>query len=167
MTPESVVFAVPLVVREALPREMLPAPERLFSVWWWLLRSSVAPPATLTALLWAMYADAADYSELQTGRRATGLIFSASGMCQKLGAALSSAIPAFALGYFHYVPNVEQTVQAQNGIRLLIAVVPAICCVIAAVLALFYPLNEKRLREVEADLKEARAARETAAIGAK
>ena len=32
----------------------------------------------LSALLWAMYADTADYAEWKTGRRATGLIFSAS-----------------------------------------------------------------------------------------
>ena len=31
-------------------------------------------------LLWSMYADCADYSELKTGNRATGLIFSSSSM---------------------------------------------------------------------------------------
>ncbi len=36
-------------------------------------------------LLWSMYADTADYSELKTGRRATGLIFSSSSMSQKFG----------------------------------------------------------------------------------
>ncbi|HQN94126.1 MAG TPA: MFS transporter, partial [Prolixibacteraceae bacterium] len=36
-------------------------------------------------LLWSMYADTADYSEWKTGRRATGLVFSASSMSQKLG----------------------------------------------------------------------------------
>jgi GPH family glycoside/pentoside/hexuronide:cation symporter len=39
-------------------------------------------------LLWSMYADTADYSEWKQGRRATGLIFSASSMSQKLGWAI-------------------------------------------------------------------------------
>lgn len=43
-------------------------------------------------LLWSMYADCADYSELQTGNRATGLIFSSSSMSQKFGWAFGTAI---------------------------------------------------------------------------
>ena len=35
-------------------------------------------------LLWSMYADCADYSELKTGNRATGLIFSSSSMSQEI-----------------------------------------------------------------------------------
>ena len=43
-------------------------------------------------LLWSMYADCADYSELKTGNRATGLIFSSSSMSQKFGWAIGSAV---------------------------------------------------------------------------
>ena len=42
-------------------------------------------------LIWSMYADSADYSEWKLGRRATGLIFSASSMSQKLGWTLGVA----------------------------------------------------------------------------
>ena len=44
----------------------------------------------ISALLWVMYADTADYSEWKTGRRATGLVFSASIMSNKLGWAFGS-----------------------------------------------------------------------------
>jgi len=37
----------------------------------------------LCVLLWAMYADTADYGEWENSRRATGLVFSASTMTQK------------------------------------------------------------------------------------
>ena len=37
----------------------------------------------LSPLVWAMYADTADYSEWKTGRRATGLVFSAASFAQK------------------------------------------------------------------------------------
>ena len=48
-------------------------------------------------LLWSMYADCADYSELQTGNRATGLIFSSSSMSQKFGWAFGTAITGWML----------------------------------------------------------------------
>ncbi len=39
--------------------------------------------------VWSMYADAADYSEWKTGRRATGLVFSASTFAYKAGVAIA------------------------------------------------------------------------------
>ena len=39
-----------------------------------------------------MYVDCADYSELKTGNRATGLIFSSSSMNQKFGWTIGFAI---------------------------------------------------------------------------
>ena len=50
-------------------------------------------------LLWSMYADCADYSELKTGNRATGLIFSSSSMSQKFGWAIGSAVTGWLLAY--------------------------------------------------------------------
>ncbi|MGL6223270.1 MAG: MFS transporter, partial [Steroidobacteraceae bacterium] len=50
-----------------------------------LINFCAAPTAPL---VWAMYADTADYSEWKWGRRATGLIFSAASFAQKLGWAI-------------------------------------------------------------------------------
>ena len=49
-------------------------------------------------VLWAMYADAADYSEWRNHRRATGLVFSAATFSQKMGCAVGAAMTGFALG---------------------------------------------------------------------
>ena len=49
-------------------------------------------------LLWAMYADVADYSEWLNHRRATGLVFAAATFSQKLGSALGAAVPGWTLG---------------------------------------------------------------------
>jgi len=38
----------------------------------------------VSPLIWALYADTADYSEWKTGRRATGLVFSAGTFAQKM-----------------------------------------------------------------------------------
>ena len=51
----------------------------------------------ISALLWVLYADTADYSEWKTGRRATGLVFSASIMSNKLGWAVGSMIAGLIL----------------------------------------------------------------------
>jgi len=51
ITPPKVVSAVLFAVSTALPSVTLPAPARLFAVWLKLFRSSVAPLATVTALL--------------------------------------------------------------------------------------------------------------------
>jgi glycoside/pentoside/hexuronide:cation symporter, GPH family len=53
-------------------------------------------------LLWSMYADTADYSEWKTGRRATGLVFSASSMSQKLGWTVVGSITLWLLGFFGF-----------------------------------------------------------------
>ena len=55
-----------------------------------VLYSAVTGPTS--AVLWAMFADSADYSEWRTGRRATGLVFSAAGMSNKLGWAIGGPV---------------------------------------------------------------------------
>jgi GPH family glycoside/pentoside/hexuronide:cation symporter len=113
----------------------------------------MGPP---TAMLWSLYADAADYSEFKTGRRATGLIFSASGMSQKLGWTIASSLGLYLLGFYSFQPNVEQTPDTLNGIRLLVSMIPALCCFGAALLMSLYPLNRRKLQEVEQRLQALR-----------
>ncbi|HEY1921429.1 MAG TPA: MFS transporter [Tepidisphaeraceae bacterium] len=113
----------------------------------------------ISALLWIMYADTADYSEWKTGRRATGLVFSASIMSNKMGWAVGSMIAAWILGTTGFVPNVVQTPAVLNGLKgmmSLISVVPGVIAVI--VLAFFYRLDEKTMADVKAELDERRKA---------
>src|ERR1039457_2472065 len=53
-------------------------------------------------LLWTMIADASDYSEWKSGRRATGLYFSAATFAQKAGWGIGAAIAGWLLTVFHY-----------------------------------------------------------------
>jgi GPH family glycoside/pentoside/hexuronide:cation symporter len=118
-----------------------------------LINFFMGPP---TSMLWALYADAADYSELKTGRRATGLVFSASTMSQKLGWTIASSVGLYVLGYYHFQANVEQTPETLDGLCYLVSMVPAACCFGAAVVMCLYPLNHRRLLEIEAGLQVAR-----------
>ena len=109
-----------------------------------------------SALLWAMFADTADYSEWKTGRRATGLIYSASGMSNKVGWVIGGALVAMLLYLFGYQANVAQTVQGQNGIRLLMAIAPAAGTLLAGLGMFFYRLNEATMQKIQAELAIAR-----------
>jgi GPH family glycoside/pentoside/hexuronide:cation symporter len=103
-------------------------------------------------LIWAMYADTADYSEWKTGRRATGLVFSAATFAQKLGWAFGGALTGWLLAYFGFVANVVQSQGAQDGIRFMMSVIPAAAGILTAIAVWFYTLDEPMMEKIEQDL---------------
>lgn len=111
----------------------------------------------LSVLLWAMYADIADYSELKNGQRATGLIFSASTMSQKIGWAIGAYIALTLMAQVGFSPNEIQTAESTRGLLMMFTIIPAILGIISIIIFLFYPLNDKVVAENEKILKERRA----------
>jgi len=103
-------------------------------------------------LVWSMYADTADYSEWKNGRRATGLVLSAAAMSQKIGASIGIAAVGWILAIYGYRANVEQTETAQNGIRMMLSIYPAIGALLAAGFVFLYPLKESVLEKISAEL---------------
>lgn len=103
-------------------------------------------------ILWSMYADCADYSELKTGNRATGLIFSSSSMSQKFGWAIGSATTGWLLAYFGFRANEVQSVEAINGIKMFLSFLPAIGTVLSVIFISFYPLSEKKVLDITEQL---------------
>lgn len=101
-----------------------------------------------------MFADIVDYHEWETSRRISGLIFSSSSMSQKLGWALGSAMTGwvlFSFGYNHHLD--QQSAETIFGERLMITILPAICCLLAVVGISFYPLTERKVEAVAEMLK--------------
>lgn len=96
-------------------------------------------------LLWSMYADCADYSELNTGNRATGLIFSASSMSQKFGWAIGTALTGWLLSYFGFKANAVQSADTINGIKMFLSWLPAAASVVSVAFVLCYPLGEQKV----------------------
>lgn len=107
-------------------------------------------------LLWSMYADCADYSELKTGNRATGLIFSSSSMSQKFGWAIGTAVTGWLLGYFGFRANEVQADEAIRGIRMFLSFLPATGTLLSILFIGCYPLSEKRMKAVTAELEARR-----------
>src|SRR5215469_1111347 len=113
--------------------------------------------APAVPLLWTMIADSADYSEWKTGRRATGLCFSAAVFAQKAGWGIGAAIAGWLLTVFNYVPDATQTDTALTGIKLLISVIPGILYMSCAVFMIFYNLDSRTTDLMKKDLDARRA----------
>lgn len=105
-------------------------------------------------LLWSMLADAADYSEWKSGRRATGLVYSAATFSQKMGFSVGGALSMMILSLFGYVADAEQTAQSLLGIKLSLSVIPAGIAVLAIVALLFYTLDDAFVERIGRELAE-------------
>jgi Na+/melibiose symporter-like transporter len=105
-------------------------------------------------LLWSMIADTADFGEWKTGRRATGFIFAGAVFALKAGLGVGGFIGGQVLAAHGFVEGAERAATSLQGIRLTVAVYPAISLAVAAIAILFYPLtkalNEQIGRELTA-----------------
>jgi Na+/melibiose symporter-like transporter len=66
------------------------------------------------------------------------------------------------LASFHYVAPIanqpqNQPAEAVLGIKLLFSVIPAVLSLVYGLVLFFYPINEAKLQEIEADLKARKA----------
>jgi glycoside/pentoside/hexuronide:cation symporter, GPH family len=112
----------------------------------------------LSPLIWAMYADAADYAEWKNGRRATGLVFSASATSQKAGWAIGTLFTGLLLSSVGYVSDAIPTPAVSHMILVLMSLVPAAFGIISAVCILFYRLDETTMKQIALDLLDRRKA---------
>lgn len=114
--------------------------------------------APAVPLLWTMIADSADYGEWTTGRRATGLYFSAAVFAQKAGWGIGAAIAGWILAASNFVPNVQQTDSAITGIKLLVSVIPGILYMSCALFMIFYKIDSKTTDLMKKELDARRLA---------
>ena len=108
------------------------------------------------ALVWAMYADCADYGEWKSGRRTTALIFSGAQFAQKLGLAVGAGLSGYILFLFGFVSNQVQGATSMAGIRLMFSVFPAVLAALSAVAIYFYRLNDDKVHQIERELADRR-----------
>jgi GPH family glycoside/pentoside/hexuronide:cation symporter len=113
--------------------------------------------APAVPLLWTMIADSADYGEWTTGRRATGLYFSAAVFAQKAGWGIGAAIAGWILTISQFVPNVMQNDTAITGIKLLVSVIPGILYMSCALFMIFYKIDSKTTDIMKTELDAKRA----------
>ena len=110
-------------------------------------------------LLWSMIADAADYSEWKTGRRATGFVFAGVVFALKFGLGVGGFIQGMILAYYGYEGGADLTERAVMGVRLSATMYPAAFIIAAAVILLFYPISKALNYQIGDELAKRRDAR--------
>lgn len=120
-----------------------------------IVGSMAASP--IPVLLWAMYADTADYGEWKTGRRTTGLVFSASTMGQKIGWATGAYFAFQILGAVGFQANSVPNPSVRQSLGLLVSLVPASLGIVSILIFLFYPLTESRIASIQEELAQRRS----------
>jgi Na+/melibiose symporter-like transporter len=95
-------------------------------------------------LIWAIFADVADYSEWTVGRRFTGIVFATIGFALKSGLALGSASFLWIMqGLFNYDTRQPGTPEAIAGYRFTSGVVVGLLFAVCTALLLAYKLNKE------------------------
>jgi Na+/melibiose symporter-like transporter len=110
-------------------------------------------------LIWAIYADVADYSEWKTGHRFTGMVFATIGFGLKAGLALGSASFLWIMaGLFNYDTKLPDPAQAVQDYRACSGIVVGILFAICTVLLIAYQLNKKLTIQMADELAFRRSA---------
>jgi glycoside/pentoside/hexuronide:cation symporter, GPH family len=110
-------------------------------------------------ILWSMVADTADDAEHRSGRRMVGLATSSIAFSYKFGLGIGGAISGLLLAYIGYIANAEQTPATIHGLIVIMSFIPAFSKLLVVVILKFYPLDQKRLDEIQPLLKQARNAK--------
>ena len=112
--------------------------------------------APAVPLLWTMLGDTADYSEWKSGRRATGLVFSAATFAQKAGWGIGGALAGWLLAMYNFVPNAVQGETAITGIKMMISVFPGVLYMSCAILLFFYTIDHQTSLQMQQELERRR-----------
>ncbi len=125
---------------------------------WLLAISGAIFYAPTIAVAWAMYADAADYSEWQTGRRFTGMVFATIGLALKVGLALGSAVFLWIMaGFWGYDTRFPSAENAIAGFRATSSLVVGLLFVGGAISIAACKLNKARTLQMAEELADRRA----------
>ena len=108
-------------------------------------------------LVWAIFADVADYSEWTLGRRFTGMVFATIGFALKSGLALGSASFLWIMeGFFHYDTRLPAAPDAVAGYRFTSGIVVGLLFAVCAVLLAVYKLNKATTLKMAEELAQRR-----------
>ena len=112
----------------------------------------------VSALTWALIADAIDYQEYLTGERNEGTVYSTYSLFRKLAQALSGGAGAFALGLLGYEAGVAVQAEAVGvGVKNVICGANFIGLGLSAIVLIFiFNLSKKKIDEVKKTLDERR-----------
>jgi GPH family glycoside/pentoside/hexuronide:cation symporter len=101
----------------------------------------------------SMQADVIDYDELLTGERREGHYIGLWSISKKLAAALGVGLALSLLGTAGYEPNLDQPGQVILMLKILYALVPSLCNIVAIFIAMAYPISGRIHEEIREAIK--------------
>jgi Na+/melibiose symporter-like transporter len=108
-------------------------------------------------LIWAIYADVADYSEWKTGRRFTGIVFATIGFALKCGLALgSSSFLWIMAAFFDYDPKRPPGPQTLEGFRACSGIGVGLLFGVCTLLLIGYQINKNMTLQMAEELEDRR-----------
>ena len=132
------------------------------SVWMFVLLQTLCwlGLGVFSMVCWALITDVIDYAELQNGIREDGSVYALYSFARKLGQAVSAGVSGWLLTLIGYVPgSAAQSGSVLSGVFTIATLVPAVALgLLAAVLALWYPLHRRQVEENVTRLKEKHSA---------
>jgi GPH family glycoside/pentoside/hexuronide:cation symporter len=106
------------------------------------------------AIMFATYTDVAAYLKHKKGNDTEGLAMSIGSLCNKSGWSIGPTLTLILLGLINYTPDVEQSQEILDALVAMMSWGPAAACIVAFFGIAFYPLNRKRMDQIQADLKQ-------------
>lgn len=108
-------------------------------------------------LIWAIYADVADYSEWKNGRRATGVVFATIGFALKVGLSLGQSSFLWLMEAFYgYNPKLPPSPRTLEGFRMFSGIFVGLLFAICTGLLIAYQLNKRLTIQISEELAEQR-----------
>ena len=114
--------------------------------------------AIFPTLCFVMLGDVADYSEWLHGRRASGLIYSATSFAMKFGGGIAGLIIGVVLAHYGYDGKVAESIPgAIPGIKMLMSWIPGVIAAVTAAVMAFYPITTSKMNQITAELSARRS----------
>ena len=101
---------------------------------------------------YAMIADTIDYGEWKYGVRIEALSFSILSFANKTSLAIGGGSLGFMMASVGYIANAEQSVEALEGIKTILTLVPAAGFLVSAIVIYFYPIDAKYHQKIRDDI---------------
>lgn len=109
-----------------------------------------------TGYMWALVPEVISYGEHTTGKRISGIVNALTGIFFKAGMALGGVVPGFVLSIVGFdEKNTEtQSALAEQGILLLVAVIPAVLLLLAMFIISKYELEDNVIHKINMEIEE-------------
>jgi GPH family glycoside/pentoside/hexuronide:cation symporter len=109
-------------------------------------------------IVWALVTDCLDFTELKTGKRYDGTLYSIYSFSRKVGMGIGSALGSYALGWVGFVSGAEsQTQEVATGILKLYTGLPIIAFLLMLIgVGIVFHLDKMKTNEMYKTLEENR-----------